>query len=115
MPIGLSFIVEDIPDTALIVRPIHVSAAHTVTIGTVFFCDASGGAFTITLPPASDNESRVLIFIKTDSSANVVTVSRQGSDTIVGGTTHALNAQYNYVVLVNDEELANIWYIISSG
>ena len=112
-------IIESILDTALAVRPIAVSGAHTVTIGTFFKCDATSGAFAITLPAAGTlvsavDVSRVLVFIKTDSSANAVTVTRAGSDTINAGTTHVLTAQFNYLILV-DTEVGGVWYIIGSG
>ena len=112
MPIDLDFTIESIADTALIIRPIHISAAQTITIGSVFVCDASGGAFTLTLPAASA-EKRILVIIKSDSSVNAVTISRDGSDTIEGSTTLSLASQYDYAILVNDEDNGNIWYNIS--
>lgn len=110
-------IIEDILDTALSVRPIQVTGTQTVSIGTLFECDATGGAFTITLPAAgtlTNDESRILIFVKTDVSANAVTVSRAGSDTINAGTTHVLTAQFKYLILI-DTEVGGVWFIIGSN
>lgn len=112
-------IIEDILDTALAVRPIAVNATHTVSIGTFFKCDATSGVFTVTLPAAgslvsSVDVSRVLVFVKTDVSANAVTVSRAGSDTINAGTTHVLTAQFKYLILI-DTELGGVWFIIGSN
>jgi hypothetical protein len=119
MPQDTIVTIESILETALTARPIELSATHTVSIGAVFHCDATSGAFTVTLPSAgalvsSDNEARILVFIKTDSSANAVTISRAGSDTINAATTQALNAQYNYLIVI-DSEAGGVWYIIGSG
>lgn len=38
-------------------------------------CDASGGAFTLTLPAASSNTGRVYVIVKSDESSNAVTFS----------------------------------------
>lgn len=114
MPQVLTSLIESVADTALIVRPIAVAGTHTITIGTFFKCDATGGAFAITLPPANINESRILIIKKSDVSANAVTVTRAGSDTIDGATTFALGSQYKFVTLINDED-GNIWNVIGSN
>jgi hypothetical protein len=65
--------------------------------------DASGGAVTITLLAAATagNGFRVVIK-KTDSSANVVTVDGNLSETIDGSTTSALSAQYDSDNLICD-------------
>lgn len=115
----LTSITESILDTAFAVRPIAINATHTVSIGTFFKCDATSGAFAITLPAAgtlvSDVDvSRVLIFVKTDVSANAVTVTRAGSDTINAGTTHVLTAQFKYLILI-DTEVGGVWFIIGSN
>lgn len=114
MPIVLTSLIETVADTALIVRPIVIVGTHTITIGTFFKCDATSGAFAITLPAAGLNESRILIIKKSDVSANAVTVTRAGSDTIDGATTFALATQYKFVMLINDED-ADIWNVIGSN
>ena len=117
MPIVLTSVIESIVETALTVRPVAISAAHTVTLGTFFNCDATSGAFAITLPAAgslTNNEARILIFVKSDVSANAVTVTRAGSDTINAGTTHVLSTQYDFLVLI-DTEAGGIWFIIGSN
>jgi uncharacterized membrane protein len=45
------------------------------TAGTVFWCNATGGAITATLPSAAAWTDTVLTFTKTDSGGNAVTVS----------------------------------------
>lgn len=106
--------VEDIADTALIVRTVKFTAASTISVGSFFKCDASGGAFAVTLPPAANNSGRILIIKKTDSSVNNVTVTRAGSDTIDGATTFVLSNQYEYVILINDDD-GGVWNVIGSG
>lgn len=79
------------------------------TVNDVIF--ASGGAFTITLPAAS-NTGKVLRIKKTDSSlANIITISRAGGDTIDGATTTTLNTLGEVVELVADG--STTWRVMS--
>lgn len=55
--------------------------------------DATGGNVTITLPAASTTPKRFHVK-KTDVTANTVTVTRAGSDTIDGETTKVITYQY---------------------
>lgn len=73
----------------------------TVSSNTVQKGDASGGAFTVTLPAASLS-GRIFIIKKADSSGNAITISRAGSDTIDGATSYSLSAQYQSVTLIAD-------------
>lgn len=115
MPQVTTVTVETIADTALIVRVVNFSATGTITIGTLILCDATSGAFTITLPVAgSQNGSRILIVKKVDNSVNAVTVSRAGSDTIDGATTVPLAAQYDSTVL-GDDEAGGSWHVLATG
>lgn len=113
MPQTLTSIVEDIEALSLLVRKVEVDAAFTIVSGVVFLCDATSGAFAITLPEAGVlSESRILIIKKVDSSVNAVTVTRAASDTIDGATTYTLSSQYNSVTLVDDE--SGNWHIIGT-
>ncbi|HEX4123771.1 MAG TPA: hypothetical protein VHY37_03530 [Tepidisphaeraceae bacterium] len=59
-------------------------------------CDATSGAFTITLPPSAANEDLVLSFKKIDSSGNLPTIQANGSEHIDGANTYTgLSAQYD--------------------
>jgi hypothetical protein len=79
-----------------------VAANDTATAeDVVILCNATTAAFTETLPPAS-NKGQVLIIKKTDASANAVTISRQGADTIQGATTVSLASQWASHMLVAD-------------
>jgi len=58
----------------------------------VIFCDASGGAFTVTLPAISTAYTgKHYHIIKTDSSGNAVTIARSSTDTFVGTGTTSLS------------------------
>lgn len=73
------------------------SVAADTTLGEThetLLVDASGAARIITLPARSDVEGRVYTVKKIDSSANTVTVTRAGLDTIDGATTVVLSTQY---------------------
>lgn len=75
----------------------------------VILCDASGGAFTVTLPDAADNDGRQFIIKKTDSSDNFVTIATTSSQTIDGSTTQALAVQYQMLRLV---AFSDAWHLI---
>jgi hypothetical protein len=68
----------------------------------LILCNASGGAFTITLPAAASNTGKVVLIKKTDSSVNAVTVDGNASETIDGTTTRTLGAQYATLEIVSD-------------
>lgn len=53
----------------------------------IVFCDASGGNVDATLPAASTAIGRKILFIRTDSSANTVTINRAGADDINNAAT----------------------------
>ena len=69
---------------------------------TVVLCDASGGAFTVTLPAAAANETKRYFIKKIDSTSNAVTIDANGSETIDGQTTQVITIQYNSPQIVSD-------------
>lgn len=71
--------------------------------------NATAGAFTITLPPAATATDQVYVVVKTDASANAVTVKGNGSELINGANTFALSAQYNVARFWCD---GTQWYLI---
>ncbi len=74
----------------------------------IILADASGGAFTITLPPAADGKI-VLHVKKIDVTANAVTVDGDGAETIDGVLTQILSIPRNSIMIVSD--LSN-WHVI---
>ncbi len=64
--------------------------------------DATSAAFTITLVTAVGNRGVRQTLAKVDSSGNIVTIDGNGSQTINGATTYALNNQYDVIVIESD-------------
>jgi hypothetical protein len=96
--------------TNLITAVINKTGAYTaIDSDRVITCDASGGAFTITLPAASGRTGRIYHIKKTDSSANGVTVDGNASETIDGSTTVILSSQHDSIMIVSD---GSNWHII---
>lgn len=68
----------------------------------VILCDATSAAFTVTLFAASGNTGKVLRLLKTDSSANAVTIDGNSSETIRGQANFKLSTQNESVEIVCD-------------
>ena len=69
--------------------------------GKLFTCNATTAAFTAALDTTSTlGASWFAIFQKTDATANAVTIDPAGGDTINGGTTIALTAQYDTAIVI---------------
>ncbi len=96
----------------------YLPRATTVTDSTyspdnnysVYFFDATSNSITVTLPLASSYRDKVYVFKKIDSSGNVVTINRSGSDLIDGASSWSLSAQYNAMRIVSN---GTNWYIIN--
>lgn len=84
------------------------STTYTANINEMVLCDASGGAFTVTLPTAASASGKEVTVKKTDASANAVTVDGNGSETIDGALTSALSSQWDSVVVVSN---GSNWFI----
>ncbi|WP_417545686.1 phage tail protein [Marinobacter sp.] len=65
--------------------------ALTVAEAGLVLVDATNGAVTLNLPAASGNSALHFIIIRTDASANVVTVAADGTDTISSVASITLN------------------------
>lgn len=87
-----------------------VTGAITLGNNGSVLCNASSGAFTVTLPAASSRGNVIYHIKKTDSSANAVTVS--GAQNIDGASTYPLPVQWNFVVIQSN---GTQWYIIGKG
>src|SRR3990167_9682196 len=74
------------------------TANYTVLVGdgddVIIFADATAASFTLTLYTAVGNSGRQVRVVKTDSTANTVTIDPNGSQTWNGATTKVLGRQY---------------------
>lgn len=87
------------------------TGTYTAAAKELIPCDASGGAFTVTLPAAPADKTRILIK-KIDTSANAVTIARAGSDVFEkasGATSLTLTLTFQSVLLTYHSSAA-IWY-----
>ena len=75
----------------------------------LILCDATSGAFTVTLPAVASNTGLVLVIKKIDASGNAVTIDGNASETIDGATTLALPAQWNSARIQSN---GSAWYRI---
>ncbi len=69
--------------------------------GTLTF-DASGAARTCTLETAVGAAGRIKVIVKTDSSANTVTIDPNATETINGASTLVLSSQWDRAVIQSD-------------
>ena len=75
----------------------------------VVLADATGGAFTVTIPDAYGRMGQQPISVKrTNGGGNAVTVASAGG-TIDGATTQSLATQYAAITVVSD---GNQWLVI---
>lgn len=83
--------------------PAAKTGAYTVIatdLNSIIPVDVSGGAFTISLTAAATlGAGFIVTLIKSDSSANAVTIDGNGAETINGVTTITLDNQYSVVTL----------------
>lgn len=82
------------------------TTTYTAVNHDLVLASASGGAFTVTLPAVA--AGAFVTVKKTDSSANVVTVS-PASGTIDGASSVALSVQYESYDFVSD---GTNWFIV---
>jgi len=88
-----------------------VTTSGNVVSGDYFIiADATGGAITMTLPPAALVPGRIYVFKRINSGANTVTVDAYGSETIDGALTHVLSPQWNSITIISN---GTAWYITS--
>jgi len=73
----------------------------TATDG-IILCDASGGAFTVTLPTAVGIAGKYYLVKKTDTSSNAVTVDGNGTETIDAVLSKYLRTYLDYVIVYSD-------------
>lgn len=81
------------------VRSFSVTANTELDAMGMYVIDASAGNVTITVPSASGRENHWFELIRIDSSANTVTITPTGSETMSGLTTYQLINQWSTVTL----------------
>jgi len=105
-------------DAAAIIGTLNKNADYTVLeadVTSLIRVDTSGGTRTITLPQISALTADFDIIIdKVTSDVNAVTIARQSTDTINGGTLYTLTAQYQSAWVVADRS-TNTWSVIQSN
>jgi len=83
---------------------------YTLTINdNTINCDASGAAFTVTLPKANSANGYIYNIKKINSNANAVTVVGDGTETIDGSLAQIIYAQYDCMSVHSD---GSEWWII---
>lgn len=91
-------------------RMTSVTTAYTIDSSYPDFfilCDATGGAFNVTLPAATNKDGRIYHIKKTDVSANAITII----GTIEGAVNPTLAAQYNSMTIYSD---GTNWFTITT-
>lgn len=71
--------------------------------------NATSANITVTLPAAATCTRREYIILKSDSSANTVTIDGNASETINGSLTQTISSQYDFIKVQSD---GSNWYII---
>lgn len=79
------------------------------TADEVILCDATGGAFTVTLPTPVGNTGKVFTVKKVDAGANAITLAT-AAGTIDGASTKSVQYQYKSLTVVSD---GTNWFIIA--
>ena len=94
-----------------LVLPVVTKSSNYTATATdyLILCDASGGAFTISLLASATVTGRQYTIKKIDSSGNSVAIDGNGSETIDGTTTKSLNLQYDSITIQSD---GSNWFII---
>ena len=89
----------------------HVTAAYSVDNETVILANATGGAFSVTLPPSNpDTINRCITVKRLNAGVNAVTIAAQGTDLIDGAATQALALQYAALTVLSDG--LGAWHVI---
>lgn len=71
--------------------------------------DATGGAFTVTLPTAVGRRGELRILKRLNGGSNAVTVAGAGAEVIDGASTVSLSAQWMSVSLISNGAGWDVW------
>ena len=92
----------------------YIDSSGTVELDishSVHLVSSYGGALEIVLPNAGDAVGVMMVIKKTDSSANVITITESGGNG-PDGKDFFLGAQYDYVMMQSN---GAVWYVIASN
>lgn len=87
---------QDIPSTS------QVSTNTVATINSFIEVDASSASITITLPTAVGNAGKLVTITKTDSTANLVKIDGNGSETINGDLSFNLEVELEAITVISN-------------
>ena len=101
-----------VPDTT---GPTIVVSGPVHTVGTeqTILVNAIAGPVVVDMPSTTSRLGNDLMVMKIDGSANAVTITRSGGDTVQGEVTQTLSQQNDAVMLAGDASTSN-WNILSS-
>lgn len=77
--------------------------------GRLLLVDATAGAVNVPLPAAAKQRNRQVTIKKIDASANAVTLTADGTETIDGAATKVLAAQWDTITLAST---GDAWWVI---
>lgn len=110
---GLTATIADLNSTSTVA--LLKTTTYTIAIadrGKTILADASGGAFTINLPPAAIAGDKFKVIIKKiDNSINAVTIDPNASETIDTRTTYLLYDYFDFIEVHCD---GSNWFVVSS-
>jgi hypothetical protein len=87
-----------------------ISASLTGVVQTIYLCDSSGGAFTVTAPAAHTAGDTILIKDSSgDSQTNAITIATADADTIDGAASDSLQSNFGAKELISD---GTNWFIV---
>lgn len=88
------------------------TGTYTITASDrLVYGDTSGGDFTFTLPLANAVQADTIVSVEKTAEANTLTIQKQGSDTVSGGTSVALTTERSRYDFASDG--SNAWRLVT--
>jgi len=78
------------------------TTTFTATYNTIYKCDTSGGAYTVTFPTAAGHTEEWVEFVKVTSDANAITLDGNSSETLNGSLTITMTTIWQTRKFVSD-------------
>ena len=109
-PTTLEIKIEQIVTSSVLSSYLAVTTTYqALTSDSVILCDASGGAFTVTLSNVTVSSGKTYIIKKTDSSSNAVTIDGFSTDVIDGALTMTISTQWVSISVFCN---GSAWYVV---